>query len=116
MSIRWAARVGVAIALLLLVAAVPDALPIDLRLPQWDAGNNPFAAGDLQATVSFVLIGSLLIMIGTPRLIFFTLGGLSFGFASGLLFSLAACLTGSHLTFRAARWVGHDWIRIRFGE
>jgi len=73
-------------------------------------GNNPFRAGDLQAALSFALIGSLLIMVGTPRLIFFTLGGASFGFWPGLLCSLGACLIGSLVTFQIARRVGRAWL------
>jgi uncharacterized membrane protein YdjX (TVP38/TMEM64 family) len=73
-------------------------------------------AGDYRASLCFVLVSSLLIMIGTPRLIFFTFGGFAFGLWSGLCYSLGACLAGSFLAFSLARWGARAWLAERFGD
>jgi uncharacterized membrane protein YdjX (TVP38/TMEM64 family) len=72
--------------------------------------------GDFRAVLCFVLLSSLLIMVGTPRLIFFTFGGFAFGLWSGLLYSLGACLAGSFMAFSLARWGARAWLAGHFGE
>ena len=73
-------------------------------------------SGDMRAELYFVLVSSLMIMVGTPRLLFYTLGGFVFGFWEGLFLSLLSSLTGSFLTFHAARWGGKTWLMARFGH
>ena len=72
--------------------------------------------GDFRAVICFIGVSSLLIMVGTPRLIFFTFGSFAFGFWPGLLYSLCGCLTGSFLAFSFARWGAQAWLAERFGE
>ena len=74
------------------------------------------ASGDPEAALAFLALSSLLIMVGTPRLLFFTFGGFAFGFLSGLFYSLCACLAGSLLAFSLARWGARDWLDEKFGE
>ncbi|MFZ4536222.1 TVP38/TMEM64 family protein [Propionivibrio sp.] len=90
--------------------------PFGEQVRNWDSLAELFKAGGFQATVYFVLISSFLIMVGTPRLLFFALGGFAFGFWEGLLWSLCSSLIGSFLTFRAARWGGQAWLSERFGQ
>lgn len=77
---------------------------------------NQARAGDYRAGLCFVLVSSLLIMVGTPRLIFFTFGGFAFGLWSGLCYSLLACLAGSFMAFSLARWGARAWLAKHFGE
>ena len=72
--------------------------------------------GDFQARMVFVAISSVLIMVGTPRLIFFTFGSFAFGFWPGLFYSLCGCLAGSFLAFGFARWGARAWLTEQFGE
>jgi len=72
--------------------------------------------GEFPAIIAFIAASSLLIMVGTPRLIFFTFGSFAFGFAPGLLYSLCACLIGSFLAFSFARWGARAWLSERFGS
>jgi uncharacterized membrane protein YdjX (TVP38/TMEM64 family) len=72
--------------------------------------------GDSLAGFCFVAISSLLIMVGTPRLIFFTFGGFAFGLWTGLFYSLCSCLAGSFLAFSIARWGARTWLTEHFGE
>jgi len=72
--------------------------------------------GDFQARMIFVAISSIMIMVGTPRLIFFTFGSFAFGFWSGLFYSLCGCLAGSFLAFSFARWGARVWLTERFGN
>ena len=70
--------------------------------------------GNQAARLYFVFISSFLIMLGTPRLFFYALGGYAFGFWEGLLWSLCGSLAGSFIAFRSARWGGRDWLAERF--
>ncbi len=65
------------------------------------------------AWAPLVFIGSSMILIGlgTPRLIFCSLGGLLFGFVEGLAFSHLASLAGSYATYLFARWGGGEWLK-----
>lgn len=72
--------------------------------------------GGLEAAVWFVGLTVALMAVGTPRLLFYALGGFAFGFWAGLGLSLLASLLASFIVFRAARWGGRDWLRRRFGQ
>ncbi|MEI7430501.1 MAG: VTT domain-containing protein [Betaproteobacteria bacterium] len=72
--------------------------------------------GDYPAIIIFIATSSLLIMIGTPRLIFFTFGSFAFGLIPGLLYSLCGCMTGSFLAFCFARWGARQWLNEHFGS
>lgn len=65
---------------------------------------------------AFAVLTALLMALGTPRLLFYGLAGLLFGFWEGLAAALAGSLLGALVMFRAARWGGRSWVRRRFGE
>ncbi len=90
--------------------------PFGEQVRNWDSLAELFKAGGIRAQIYFILISTLLITVGTPRLLFYALGGFAFGFWEGLLWSLCSSLIGSFLTFRAARWGGRDWLTERYGK
>ena len=90
--------------------------PLGRQVRDWDTLASLFKTGGLRAEIHFVLISSLLIMAGVPRLLFCALGGFAFGFWEGLLWSLLGSLIGSFIAFRAARWGGREWLAGRFGK
>ncbi len=76
-----------------------------------------FLAGDdLWAEIVYVLLVVGLVAVGAPRLIFYVLGGLAFGFWLGLALAQAGAVIGSWLTFWAVRHGGRAWIERRFGR
>lgn len=95
---------------------VIHATPFGEHVRSWDSLTEMFKAGGVNAQFYFVLISTILIMAGTPRLVFCTLGGFAFGFWEGLLWSTCSSLLGSFITFRAARWGGRAWLTERFGR
>ena len=95
---------------------VLNTTPIDQQVRDWDTLARIFSTGGLWAEINFMLICTLLITIGVPRLLFYALGGFAFGFWEGLLWSLCSSLIGSFIAFRAARWASRDWLIERFGK
>lgn len=81
-----------------------------------DLERTPLSGGGGGAAAWFVLLTAGLMSIGMPRLVFFLLGGVVFGFWHGLLLALTGSLIGSFIAFRLARWGGRDWLAGRFGE
>lgn len=76
-----------------------------------------FLAGDdWWAETAYALAVVGLVALGAPRLIFYLLGGLAFGFWQGLLLAQAGAVAGSYLTFCAVRSGGRGWLRQRFGN
>lgn len=65
--------------------------------------------GNVWAELVFVPIVAVLVAVGTPRLIFYGLAGLTFGFWKGLLLVHAGTLAGAYAAFLCARWAGRDW-------
>lgn len=90
--------------------------PFGEYVRNWDTLTELFRTGGIKAEFYFVLISTFLIMLGTPRLLFYALGGFAFGFWEGLLWALCSSLIGSYLTFKAARWGGREWLTERFGK
>ncbi len=90
--------------------------PFGEQVRNWDSLAALFAAGGIKAEIYFVVISAFLIMVGTPRLIFYGLAGFAFGFWEGLLWALVSSLIGSWLSFQGARWGGRDWLSERFGQ
>ena len=86
------------------------------QIRNWDTLSDLFKGGGIKAELYFVLISAFLIMVGTPRLLFFGLAGFAFGFSEGLLWSMCGSLIGSFLCFQIARWGGRDWLSERFGQ
>lgn len=76
-----------------------------------------FLAGDdLWAEVVYVLLVVGLVAVGAPRLIFYVLGGLAFGFWQGLLLAQVGAVVGSGLTFWAVRHGGRAWVERHLGR
>jgi uncharacterized membrane protein YdjX (TVP38/TMEM64 family) len=76
-----------------------------------------FLAGDdLWAEASYAAIVTASVALGAPRLMFYVVGGLAFGFWSGLLLAQIGSLIGSYLTFCAVRGGGRGWLQARFGN
>ena len=73
-----------------------------------------FLAGDdFWAELAYTGIVVALVALGAPRLIFYVLGGLAFGFWQGLLLAQIGAVIGSWLTFCAVRSGGRGWLRQR---
>lgn len=71
---------------------------------------------DLWAELSFAALAAALVAVGAPRLVFYGVGGLAFGFWQGLILAQLGCLCGAFLTFYAIRHGGRDWLLRRFGQ
>jgi uncharacterized membrane protein YdjX (TVP38/TMEM64 family) len=95
---------------------VIHATPFGEHVRSWDSLAEMFKTDGVNARFYFVVISTVLIMAGTPRLLFCTLGGFAFGFWEGVLWSTCSSLIGSFVTFRAARWGGRAWLAERFGR
>jgi uncharacterized membrane protein YdjX (TVP38/TMEM64 family) len=63
------------------------------------------------APIIFAVGVSVLVALGCPRLIFCPLGGLLFGFWTGLFWTQLGTLLGSYLTFLFIRWGGQQLVR-----
>ena len=103
---------GIGAIILLLIHATP----FGEQFRNWDALAHTFEGGGIKAELYFVLISSVLMTFGAPRLLFCGLAGFAFGFWEGLFWSLASSLLGSFMAFRAARWGGKGWLTERFGH
>ena len=99
-----------------LILLLIHATPFGEQFRNWDALAHSFEGGGIKAELYFVLISSILMMFGAPRLLFCGLAGFAFGFWEGLFWSLGSSLIGSFMAFRAARWGGKDWLTERFGH
>lgn len=99
-----------------LILLLIHATPFSEQFRNWDALAHSFEGGGIKAELYFVLISSILMMFGAPRLLFCGLAGFAFGFWEGLFWSLGSSLIGSFMAFRAARWGGKDWLTERFGH
>ncbi len=66
--------------------------------------------------LKFVLLSTVLIAVGVPRLMLFAAAGLLFGFVRGSGLAMLSSLAGSYACFSAVRWSGGEWARARFGN
>lgn len=71
---------------------------------------------DFWAETAYVGLVIGLVALGAPRLIFYVLGGLAFGFLHGLVLAQIGSLIGSYITFCAVRSGGRGWLKERFGS
>ncbi|CAG0927664.1 MAG: hypothetical protein EFKGCFLK_02649 [Rhodocyclaceae bacterium] len=71
---------------------------------------------DMLAEASYIAIVTGLVALGAPRLMFYVLGGLAFGFWQGLILAQVGAVIGSWLTFWAVRHGGRTWIERHFGR
>ena len=74
------------------------------------------AGDDLWAEASYAALVTVLVALGLPRLMFYVLGGLAFGFWQGLILAQLGALIGSYITFCAVRSGGRGWLKERFGN
>ena len=61
-----------------------------------------------------VIASALMIACGVPRLPIHAAGGMIFGFALGLLLTLAGAILGHYAVFLFIRWGGRDWALRRW--
>lgn len=54
--------------------------------------------------------------LAMPALILLPVGGLCFGTFAGTMLGAAGIVVSGALKFSVARWLGRDWVRMRFGE
>lgn len=71
---------------------------------------------DLWAELTYVACVTALMAVGVPRLMFYGLGGLVFGFWEGLILAQLGSLGGSFVMFQAVRSGGRGWLMKRFGK
>ena len=107
--------------LFLLVAGAALFLAINLtplgeQFRHLDTLAEQFKSGGIKAAFHFVLISSLLMTAGAPRLLFWGAAGFIFDFWLGLFCAQCSSLIASFLMFQAARWGGRAWFSERFGK
>jgi uncharacterized membrane protein YdjX (TVP38/TMEM64 family) len=66
--------------------------------------------GDLWAEMLFLLLTAALTAAGAPRLMFYTLAGLTFEFWKGLLLAQIGALAGAYTTYLCVRWGGRVFV------
>jgi uncharacterized membrane protein YdjX (TVP38/TMEM64 family) len=71
---------------------------------------------DFWAEVTYAALVTVFVALGMPRLLFYGVGGLAFGFWQGLILAQCGSLVGSYLTFCAVRRGGRGWLQERFGS
>jgi len=71
---------------------------------------------DLSAELAFAAMTAGLVAIGMPRLFFYGVAGLAFGFWQGLLLAQLGSIIGSFGTFFAVRHGGRGWLLKHFGQ
>ncbi|GAB1391889.1 hypothetical protein MASR1M60_00520 [Rhodocyclaceae bacterium] len=74
------------------------------------------AGDDLWAEATYLVLVTGLTGIGMPRLMFYALGGLAFGFSEGFVLAQVGALAGSFFTFRIVRAGGRGWLVDRYGD
>jgi len=88
--------------------------PVNDWLAQGQLIKNELALFGIAAPIVFTAAAALLTAIGVPRLLLCSLGGMTFGFAWGLLWTQLGTLLGSYATFLFARWRGRDYTLQHF--
>ena len=71
---------------------------------------------DLYAEMTYAALVAVFVAIGMPRLVFYGLGGVAFGFWQGLLLAQIGSVVGSSVTFYAVRHGGRDWLKQKLGS
>lgn len=64
----------------------------------------------------FVLLTTVAVAIGAPRMWMAALGGFAFGWLAGGALALVGTLGGCWVTFTYARWLGNEWVQARIGK
>lgn len=99
---------GVVLSVLALGAAVYFT-PIKDWLAQGELIKTQLDVFGMAAPLVFVVLIAMLSAIGVPRLLLCSLGGMTYGFAWGLLWTQLGTLLGSYATFLFVRWRGRDY-------
>jgi uncharacterized membrane protein YdjX (TVP38/TMEM64 family) len=79
-------------------------------LTQWWPAGEDTAQQGWAAGLVFTGVVAVLVAVGVPRLALWSLAGVTFGLARGLLFAEAGTLLGSYAIFCFVRWAGRDVI------
>lgn len=74
------------------------------------------AGDDFLAEITYAALVIVLVALGVPRLMFYVLGGLAFGFWQGLLLAQVGAVIGSGLTFWAVRHGGRAFFERHLGR
>jgi len=84
--------------------------PLVSYLKQMTAIQGQLAELGWAAPLIFMLATAVLVAVGVPRLPLCTIGGVVFGFWTGLFLSQAGNLIGAYGTFIFVRWGGRDFV------
>lgn len=103
---RVAALIGIAAA----ITAILRLTPLGQWLTDFHRLRFLLDEGDVWAELVFLPLVALLVAVGTPRLIFYCLAGLTFGFWKGLLLAQIGTLAGAYATYLSVRWAGRGWV------
>jgi uncharacterized membrane protein YdjX (TVP38/TMEM64 family) len=115
-ALKGALRLGVMLGLVVAVLALLHYTPLGELIHNIAALRVFLDSFGVRGEFSFAILTAVLMAIGSPRLVFYGVGGLLFGFWEGLAAALAGSLLGSIVMFRVARWGGRRWVRARYGE
>jgi uncharacterized membrane protein YdjX (TVP38/TMEM64 family) len=88
--------------------------PLKAWLDQGQLIKDELALFGIAAPLVFTAAAALSTAIGVPRLLLCSLGGMTFGFVSGLLWTQLGTLLGSYATFLFVRWRGRDYTLQHF--
>ena len=89
-----------------------DAIDFD-SIPRW---RERLAQAGPWAPLIFVFAGGALVGAGAPRMLYGILGGAVFGFWAGSLWANLGGLFGSMGGFLVARYLGREWVHLRWGH
>jgi uncharacterized membrane protein YdjX (TVP38/TMEM64 family) len=64
----------------------------------------------------FILLTTVVVAIGAPRVWMAALGGFAFGWLAGGALALVGTLGGCWVTFTYARWLGREWVQAKMGK
>jgi uncharacterized membrane protein YdjX (TVP38/TMEM64 family) len=104
----------------LMVLVLLVAIGFLIKLLQIDTGfNKAWIVSDIQKSgvqgeLLFVMIGGVLTGVGLPRQGVSFLAGYAFGFIEGTILGVAATVLGCILTFYYARFLGRDFVKLRY--
>lgn len=101
-------KIGMLIAFVVACVLLAHVPAVRQAVGHWE----PISQGDAQnvwlAGAIFTGVVALLVAVGVPRLALWTLGGVAFAFARGLLFAEVGTVLGSYAAFCFMRWAGRD--------
>ena len=105
-----AGRVTLLLGVLALLLAIVYLSPVKAYLGQWREISDQVRRMESGGPIVFALGVAVLVAMGFPRLLFCVIGGMTFGFGWGLLWTQTGTLAGNYLTFIFARWGGRHLV------